>query len=182
MTEKLKMTKTIHNVDGELTATFKFGLVTFKGQRTRCRPTVDVRIRYDKYNRPCFSAMADVKCGRSWVMGGQCLDSIYRDSFGMRHSPTFKTIYGLWERNHLNDLKAAVNEEQQKLVDEFVANYPEDYHGHPSYTKVCDYLKSIGKFSYVVDGKTCNYGERWYYRPISDEDMAAINELFELTK
>jgi hypothetical protein len=180
MKERLDVTKTIRNVNGELIATFKFGLVTFKGQRTRCRPTVDVRIRYDRCNRPCFSAMAGVMCGRRYVMGGQCLDSIYKDSFGMRHSPTFKTIYGLWERNHLNDMNAAVNDEQQKLVKEFIANGGENF--CYDYTKVCDYLKSIGKFSYVVDGRTCNYGERWYYRPISDEDMSAINELFELTK
>lgn len=180
MNEKLNVTKTLRNVPGERIATFKFGLVTFRGQRTRCRPTVDVRIRYDNHNRPCFSAMANVMCGRSHIMGGQCLDSIYRDSFAMRHSPTFKMIYGLWERNHLNDLKASVNDEQQKLVDEFVANGGENF--RYDYTKVCDYLKSIGKFSYVVDGKTCNYGEGWYYRPISDEDMTAINDLFEIAK
>lgn len=182
MIEKLKVTKTLRNIDGEWIATFKFGLVTFKGQRTRCRPTVDVRIHYDKHGRPCFSAMANVMCGRSWVTGGQCLDSIYRDSFGMRHSPTFKLIYGLWKRNHLNDMKAAVNEEQDKLVDEFVAKHCDDCYGCNRYNKICDYLKSIGKFSYVVDGETCNYGEKWYYRSISDEDMTAINELFELTK
>ena len=180
MTEKLNVTKTILKMDREMKATFKFGLVTFKGQRTRCRPIVDVRMRYDRHGRPCFSAMADVVCCRSYVMGGQCLDSIYRDSFGMRHSPTFKMIYGLWKRNHLNDMKAAVNEEQQKLVDEFIANGGEGF--RYDYTKVCDYLKSIGKFSYVVDGETCNYGEKWYYRPISDEDMTAIKELFEIAK
>ena len=181
MTEKLNVTKNLCELHGELRATFTFGLVSFKGQRTRCRPTVDVRLRYDRHGRPCFSAMADVVCGRSYVMGGQCLDSIHRDSFAMRHSPTFKMIYGLWKRNHLNDLNASVNDEQQKFVDEFiVANGGENF--RYDYTKVCDYLKSIGKFSYVVDGKTCNYGEGWYYRPISDEDMAAIKELFEIAK
>ena len=180
MKERLDVTKTLRNVPGERIATFTFGLVTFRGQRTRCRPTVDVRIRYDNHGRPCFSAGATVMCGRSYVMGGECLDSIYRDSFAMRHNSTFKMIYGLWKRNHLNDLNAAVNEEQQKLVDEFIANGGENF--RYDYTTVCDYLKSIGKFSYVVDGKTCNYCEGWYYRPISDEDMTAINELFELVK
>lgn len=181
MTERLDVTKTLRNVVGELKATFKFGLVTFKGQRTRCRPTVDVSLRYDRYRRPCFSAMANVLCGRRYVMGGQCLDSIYRDSFAMRHNPTFNMIYGLWKRNHLNDLNASVNDEQQKFVDKFIAaNGGENF--RYDYTKVSNYLKSIGKFSYVVDGKTCNYGEGWYYRPISDEDMTAIKELFEITK
>ena len=180
MTKRLDVTKTLLKKDGEMKATFKFGLVPFKGQRTRCRPTVEVRMHHDKHGRPCFSAMANVVCCNSYVMGGQCLESIFRDSFGMRFNPTFNMIYGLWKRNHLNDMNSAVNEEQQKLVDEFIANVDRD--SRYDYTKVCDYLKSIGKFSYVVDGETCNYGEKWYYRPISDKDMTAIKELFEIAE
>jgi hypothetical protein len=175
MTKILDMKKTIFSRNGEHNATFEFGLVPFKGQRTRCRITVDVRLRYDKNERPCFSASARVVCGRSYVMGGQCLDDIYRDSFNMRSNSTFNLIYGLWKRNHLNNINAAVNEEQQKLIDEFIANGNDN-----DYYKVCDYLKSIGNFSYVIDGEICNYGEKWYYRPISAEDMESINKIFEL--
>lgn len=124
-------------------------------------------------------------CGHAWnathtdiTMGGQCLDEL--NEFVCKYGKSvkmvklWKEVYGLWQRNHLNDMVAYANEDQRKAVDECV-----DLNGGKfDYDKVCDFLKSKGIYYVYVNGNKCGYGEKWYYKPIPEEDVKRIEGIF----
>jgi len=152
--------------------TFSFGKFAVYG-KTRVNE-IAVEVSYETAsngnNAMRFSVCAEVWNARHTdiVMGGQCLDSLLEY---LGDNEKFKTIYGLWERNHLNDMDASANDAQREAVKEYEKTNAYDY------DKVCEYLKERNLFEVEVNGKKCKYGYEWYYREISEEDKKTIERL-----
>ena len=75
----------------------------------------------------------------------------------------------MWQRNHLNDMHAGT-ERQEEAIKEW-----EKQGNRYDYTAACEYLKSVG----LYDDNGYEYGHGWLYRNISDEDLKRIKELIE---
>lgn len=131
--------------------------------------TVDVSLKNDIKNRPCFSASACVwnKRHTDCYICGQCLDELNISD------PNFIQIKALWKRNHLNDLNAGTERQETAIKDALVSGKIERY----DYTKACDYLKSIGLYEDTYEGKPYKYGYGWCYRPISSDDLEQIKSI-----
>jgi len=149
--------------------TISFGKFPISGKRRTNEITVDIEYRNCNTSRPSLSI-----CGYSWrtnhsdcIHGGQCFDELKRYLSG---NGLFMTIYGLWKRNHLNDLDACANDEQRNAVEAYLKNHDGEY----DYDGVCEYLKRKGVYTVDVNGEPCTYGMQWYYRPISKEDKKLI--------
>lgn len=95
-------------------------------------------------------------------MCGQCLDSLSE----LIDDPTFKQIYWLWKRYHLNDLHAGTPVQEYALEH---GTLPPD----ADYKDRCEYLKSIGL--YEVGGY--KYGHGWLTESIEPHDLELIKRI-----
>ena len=137
---------------------------------------ITIELKEKEKGKPCFSASCDLwDCTNTEIiMGGQIFDSILKSYPELKDDETFMTIYELWNKHHLNDMDASANDEQRKAVDTYCRK-----HGGYNYDGVCNFLKKKKLYSVVVDGVKCKYGEAWYYRPIPENDLKKILELFK---
>ena len=147
--------------------TFSFGKVDFNevGRKINL-VTVDVELK-DTDKGPEFTASGDVrnKNKTDIICGGQCLDELYEIP-ALRSNDTFKKIYNLWRRNHLNGMHAGTEAQENYIKEKFGDNYP-------GYTEACEALKEVN----LYEDSGYRYGSSWLYRPISEEDMKMIKEL-----
>ena len=105
-------------------------------------------------------------------MGGQCLDSIAK----YVENDTFKLIYKMWEKYHLNGMHAGTHAQEEALKEAVKSGKLERY-GANNYTETCDYLKSIGLYEVEYNGKPYKYGHGWLFWEIPEEDLKQIEKL-----
>ena len=154
--------------------TFNFGKIDGYGNgRKTCEVTIDVELRETEKGKE-FSA-----CGNVWnhlhtdiIMGGQCLDSIAK----YVKNDTFKLIYKMWEKYHLNGMHAGTHA-QEEALEEAVKSGKLERYGANNYTETCDYLKSIGLYEVEYNGKPYKYGHGWLFWEIPEEDLKQIEKL-----
>ena len=137
--------------------TFFLGYVEHK----RAEVTISLT---DRKKGLSFSAVGDIKNNCC----GQILDEL-NEYFGNHH--TFKEIYKLWKKYHLNDMNAGTIE-QEKAIKEH-----EYLFGEMDYTAECEYLKSINMFEVPLNGEVYKYGYGWLYREIPIHDLNKIENL-----
>lgn len=161
---------------------FDLGKIDYYGRGRRInKVTIEIRLNATKEGKPVFSASGNIWNGRETdaVCGGQCLDDIFEISKDEKHGFSEKTkdlikeIFGLWSRNHLNDIKPGTPEQMRALKKHF-GNV-----GACDYEKHVEYLKRIGLYEVEYSGKPFKYGHSFVYFEISKDDMEAINRLFE---
>ena len=144
--------------------TFSFGKVDFNGTgRKNNLVTVDIELK-DTKKGPEFTASGYVwnKNKTDFIRGGQCLDELYKIP-ALRSNDTFKKIYNLWKRNHLNGMHAGTENQENYIKEKFGDDYP-------GYTEVCEALKEVN----LYEDNGYRYGTSWLYRPISDDDLTMI--------
>ena len=142
---------------------FEFGKIDFYGTG---RKTNAVTIEVELSEGNVFSA-----CGYIWnirrtdcVCGGQCLDEIYPFK---KNNPTFKAIYEMWKKHHLNDMHAGTEKQEEALEKAGYTGWANDYE------ECCKYLKSIG----LYEDNGYKFGTGWLKREISEEDLKIIRGL-----
>jgi hypothetical protein len=180
----------------------EFGKVDYCGNgRKDCPVIVDVELR-EKGGEKTFTISKETKeriytgettpkyyefsvCGTVYnrlktdcYMGGQCLDEIAR----YIKTPLFKEIYTLWKKYHLNSMNAGTPE-QTAAIEEW-----KKQGNKYDYTKVCEYLKSIGLYEVnytglsvgkVYNNEPYKYGHGWLVREIPENDLKRIVEILE---
>ena len=140
----------------------------------------EITIGYDVFERPIFSA--SVQIWNNWhsgiVAGGQCFDEIYkfRDKVCPRDRYIIDTIYGMWKKYHLNDMRAGT-----PLQEEYIKKMEEQYGRKLDYDETCAVLKDAGLYeveyhSLEFDGMY-KYGHAWLYQPIPKLDWQVITIL-----
>ena len=155
---------------------FELGKVDFNEVgRKNHMADIEVELRTNSKDQLVFSV-----CGYIWntkhtdiVCGGQCLDTIneYKKSFNKENRELFEKVYRLWKLYHLNDMHSGTLE-QENAIKEW-----EKQGNKYEYSKVCDYLKSIGLYEVEYEGKPYRYGSGWLYQPIPEDDLNIIKEL-----
>lgn len=150
--------------------TINFGKFAITSKRRINAVDVMLDLRENEQGKPVFSASACAWNGRhtDWSIGGQCLDTIAEHCKTLRHNPLYSEILGLWRRNHLNDMHAGT-EKQEQEVDTWLVETGKMY----DYAEVCEHLKSVG----LYDDNGYEYGTGWLYREISDDDLKRIKEI-----
>lgn len=145
---------------------FVIGKYAYSGNKLGNKFTVEIELREKENGKPVFSAsgMITGNNGIGCICWGQCLDEMRK--YVEKDNTIFNIIYGLWKRNHLNDMNAG-DEDQTKAVKEYTKNNPYDY------GKVCEYLKEKGLYEH----NNYKYGSAWLYRKISQDDLAVIKAL-----
>ena len=149
-----------------------FGKIAFNGKRKANEVTIDIELKYDYKNRPCFSADASVWNTRHTdiVMGGQCLDELLPF---FKNNPKFLQIHELWKKYHLNNMHAGTPEQESALKEWHVRTNQK-----PDFSEDCEYLMTIGLYE-VKDPETdgnYTYGSRWLYWDIPKDDLEKIHE------
>lgn len=149
--------------------TFDFGKIAYYGTRKINPVTVEIELK-ETDKGYCFTASGMIwnQCKTDCYCGGQCLDTIAK----YVNASEFKEIYRLWKLYHLNDMHAGTRE-QEAAIDAW-----KEQGNRYDYTKVCDYLKSIGLYEVEHEGKPYKYGHKWLYWEIPSEDLEKIKALF----
>ena len=117
-------------------------------------------------------------CGNIWnarhtdiVCGGQCIDVIAK----YLHTPKMQAIYSMWEKFHLNGMKAGTVEQESAIKKLRAVAETEGI--RPSYETECEYLKRIGMYEVEYTGKSVGrmydhemyrYGTAWLVRDLPD--------------
>ena len=147
-----------------------FGKRAVYSKRKINEVVVRLELKDNKDGKPVFTASCEVWNSKHTdiVMGGQCLDDVAR-LCPLKYNKRYMEIVGLWQRNHLNDMHAGTEKQE-----EAIKNWKEQGNRY-DYTAVCNYLKSIG----LYEDNGYKYGHGCLYRDISDEDLKRIKELIE---
>jgi hypothetical protein len=99
--------------------------------------------------------------------GGQCVDTLV-DKYG-RGSAKAKRLKAIWERYHLNGMRAGSAIQEQYLRDHPLD--PESYNPKSHYEVASKYLKDAGL---NPDPNGYLYGHAWVYEPIPQEIIEEI--------
>jgi len=156
------------------------GKIAYIGQQKRNLVTIELEIKekecvnfetLEKETMKTFSCSGDIWNAPKTdiVCGGQCLDEIKATPAGK--SPTFKKVYDIWAKYHLNDFRAGTKRQCEAVN----AWRKESNISGWNYEKECNYLESIGLLS---DGDV-KWGHQWLCERIPDQ---VINEIEELIK
>jgi hypothetical protein len=117
-------------------------------------------------------------CGDIWnghhtdcISCGQNIDEI---ASLFPHKKTVQRIKAIWERWHLNDLKAgSPNQEEYLRRHPVQITYPESH-----YDKTCGILKEAGlnpDVAYLHNGKPYEYGSSWLTEELPQEVINEVN-------
>jgi len=93
----------------------------------------------------------------------------YRARVRKADLPLFDFILYIWDKYHLNDLKAGTKQQEAILS---ATNHKG---GASSYKEDCDFLASLD----LLTDRGYKYGSSWLYMPIEAEDLAKIEELLK---
>lgn len=147
----------------EYSKTFVFPKISFCGCNKVYTPEIELSLKVDD-NKEILSI-----CGQVWnskhtdiVACGQCLDHMYKF---LKNDKTFRELYRLWKRWHLNDMCPGTIKQEEALE--------KSGNKSKSYSEQCDYLKSVNLYS--DDGY--EYGSKWLYRKIDEDDLKSIYDL-----
>ena len=153
--------------------TFNLGKIALYGKRKINLVTLDIELN-EKEGKPVFSASAMVWNSKKTdcLMGGQCLDDLYKNFIAIRNNKIFKNVYKFWKLYHLNDMHAGTIEQEKAIKD--WENKGNKY----DYTAACEYLKSINLYEVEYNGKPYKYGHAWLYQAIPENDLKEIKALF----
>ena len=148
-----------------------FGKHAINSGRKINEVVIELELKDNKDGKPVFTACCDVWNSKHTdiVMGGQCLDDVADCCRELRHNRLYKEILGLWQRNHLNDMHAGTERQEEEIK-----RWKEQGNRY-DYTAVCEHLKSVG----LYDDNGYKYGHGWLYRDISDDDLKRIKEIIE---
>lgn len=162
---------------------FHLGLVRVPGRRLKYQVNVEAELKYIE-DHWTFGVSASVERGNSWIMGGQCLDSIERefsDQFNASQKALWDRLYRWWKLYHLNDLTAGTPE-QEAAVKAWKAQGNEF-----DYNAVTAYLKEIGlweiPFTGILNRKRVEnvpykYGHGWITEEIPQKEVVDMLVLF----
>ena len=144
---------------------FNFGKIAVWGNRRIHEVEVEVCLK-EKNGHPVFTASGTVWNSRrtDCIWAGQCLDRLNKVN-ALRYNPLFARIYRLWKLYHLNDIHPGTQEQEAAL------EYFRKQNPTAGYEEECNYLRSIGKYEVIHEGKPYKYGHGWIYYPIPEEDL-----------
>lgn len=148
---------------------FSFGKVDLLGiGRKTCPVVVEVELR-ETDKGPELSIRGNIlnHISTDCYVAGQCLDTIA----DFVKNPLFKELYRFWQLYHLNGLHAGTVDQEHAIEEWKKLGNKYDY------TAVCEYLKSIGLYEVMHEGKLYRYGSGWLYRPIPENDLNRIKEI-----
>lgn len=131
-----------------------------------------------------FSAMGDIwkNLHTDIICGGQCLDHMSGYA-SIRNNATFREVYALWKRWHLNGMKAG-SPAQEEALKEYRANL-QRVGGRYDYTAACEFLQSKGLLEdkgYMYNGKPYKYGTAWLVEELPEDVKERIRSLVGITK
>ena len=169
--------------DKKYNSVFEFGKVAYNEQKNKSNLVtlkVTLEIVGDKTK---FSASGNIwnSTKTDIYMGGQCIDDIYNQfKREIENRKTYESIMTLWEKWHLNDLKAGcIHQRAEKWEDVLLdESKPKTQDNMASWT----YPKDNPKGLLTKKCKKCGYkyGSAWLYEPIDKVDLSLICRLLNV--
>lgn len=164
-----------------------FGKIDYCGSGRRINELVlEVTLKDCETKKPVFSAMGMVWNSRhtDCVAGGQILDD-EEIVESMKGNRLYNKVLDLWKRNHLNDMHAGT-EEQEECLEKFKSerqSIKEELNKSNSYLNdydaSCKLLENHGLLTVTKNGVSYKYGEGWLYREISERDLKDIETILD---
>ena len=165
---------------GRIRKTFKFGKVAYYNKRKENAVEVEVELEIVRHTVKTVSE-SQFEERIEFTASGYIWNRLHTDCFScgqnldtineLVQDPTFKVIYDLWKKYHLNTMHAGTPEQE-----EFVHNYFSDKKPF-DYTEACKALKKKNLFEVEYKGKPYKYGHGWLYYPIPEKDLDTIVNL-----
>ena len=158
---------------------FSFGKFPISSKKRVNEVTIEMELRKNENGKMVLSICGDVWNSRhtDCIIGGQCIDSILDECPSLRFNELYMKLYGLWKRNHLNDMIAGSHRQEEAVKDW------EKQGNEYTYATACEMLKKLDLYEdkeYIYEGKPYKYGTAWLYRDISNEDMNSIKTLLKM--
>ena len=116
------------------------------------------------------------------ICGGQCLDHMSGYA-SIRNNKTFREVYEIGKRWHLNGLKAG-SPAQEEALKEYRANLKREGARY-DYTAACEFLRGKGLLEdegYIYNAKPYHYGSAWLVEELPEEVKARIRDIVGITK
>lgn len=140
----------------EYKKTFNFGKVAYNGEAKRNLVELEVTLKIEG-KKAIFTASGGVwnNTHTDYLTCGQCIDDVYNEFKGqLQNRKQYEAIMALWEKWHLNDMKAGCKHQELKG----------------------------GKFAVSEKCKTCGYGygTAWNYEAIVMRDLNEIMRLLDI--
>lgn len=127
-----------------------------------------VELRNDDHGHRELSIVGEITNERRY---GQCYQAIRelveQHGSGSRNKDQILKLLDIWERWHLNDMRAGTPR-QTEIIRPWLKRNP-----NKDYTEQCDYLFSHGML--IDDGY--KYGTAWLYEPLPDDVITFISGL-----
>lgn len=147
--------------------TLSFGKVDYNNKgRRNCKVTIEVELKDGELSI----------CGNVWnpsetdiYSGGQNLDEIRKL---LRGNPKVKRIHEIWQRWHLNHMRAGSPRQRAYLETQTFPGYPLSH-----YTWACEVLAAAGlqpDNEYIHNGKPYSYGSAWLHEELPAEIIAEV--------
>ena len=138
----------------------------------------DIELRTQQHKARDWETLEEVEglpvlsvCGsyRLGSVGCQTQDTIrtYRERVRPEDLETFDFILYIWDKYHLNDMKAGTKQQTATLKGSGCKGWAS------SYSEDCHKLESLG----LLYDRGYKYGSGWLYLPIEAEDLADIEKL-----
>lgn len=158
---------------------FDCGYIALTNSPVKNKVTVEATLTESGNFTACVSVWNCNK--RDIIMGGQCFDELH----GKVSHPSFKAVYAIWKKWHLNDLKAGCIVQEKALEKAGLEK--------ASYDSQCDYLKKKGLYEVStalfdnrrevlpshIQGETYCYGTAWIKRIIPEKELTAIRKVLK---
>jgi len=114
-----------------------------------------------------------LKDGRGWFSAGQINGTLKcaLEEGRLFKKQAIRQLVELWEKYHLNDLKAGTKRQEEKVKEYFNKGLLEEY----DYGKVAELLKKDG----LYEDNGYRYGSAWLTMPVSKEEVENIIKFME---
>jgi hypothetical protein len=179
--------------------TFSLGKVSWEREKHRRinEVTIKAELTLKETTQLNWDTLEPVTDGKDWIFsasgnvwnahhtdiitGGQIIDTLYE-----RFKSGIELMYSMWEKYHLNDLKAGTKAQTEALdawetekrkrseTSDGSHTFPQAFNSI-SYEDRCEYLKSIGLYY----DRGYKYGSKWLFMPIPTDDVYAIQTMLE---
>ena len=149
-------------------------LEVYTGKSRRGTCVIESTLYTNEKNHLVFTQSVAKGTGVLGLATCQAQDTILQANPYLTKSGVFRELYRLWKTWHLNDMHAGTAAQEAALAKAKAQGLPIN-----DYTTACAYLKQLNLYEVQYRGKPYCYGHSWLYRPISQKDLAIIENFIK---
>lgn len=141
--------------------------IVFLTNHQKVKVKINVELRNDEHGRRELSIVGEINTHTFGQCDASIRELVEQHGSGHRDKGEILKLLDIWDRWHLNTMRAGTPR-QQEILRPWLKRTP-----NKDYTEQCDYLFSHGLL--IDDGY--KYGTAWLYEPLPDDVITFISGL-----